>query len=148
MCPAAGGAEDIMRWATLGPPYGVLPYLFVGRDAHIAPPYNAFLSTFAPHQRQRRKKKVDSSYATKMSTSRERVVNDYSLAQGIARRKSRNLGFWLFFWTLLEQWPKCPASEDAEYFSLESETLTYLQTKNTPDLPVRRIFVVRCYSPS
>ena len=47
MCPAVGGAEDIMRRATRGPPYGVLSHLFVGGDALIAPPYNAPASTVA-----------------------------------------------------------------------------------------------------
>ncbi len=41
----------------------------------IAPPYNAFLSTVAPHQRQRRKKEVNASYVLIITTmSCERAV--------------------------------------------------------------------------
>ena len=47
----------------------------VGRDAHIAPPYNAFLPTAALHERQRRKSEVDSSYKTTTSMFCERVVD-------------------------------------------------------------------------
>ena len=38
--------------------------------------------------------------------SRERVVQGCGFVIDTACRKSRNLGFWLFFWSLLEQRPK------------------------------------------
>ena len=68
-------------------PYGALLHLFVGRDAHaversgtsiplgcIAPPYSDVGFTVAPHERQRRKRKVDASYKAIMTMFRERVV--------------------------------------------------------------------------
>ena len=46
----------------------------VRRDAHIAPPYSDSSSAVATHERQRRKTKVNTSYATIITISRERVV--------------------------------------------------------------------------
>ena len=66
-------------------PYGVLPHLFVGRDALIAPPYNDPVSPVDAHQRQRRKRKVDASYKTKSTAFRKRAVYGNKFAQHIAR---------------------------------------------------------------
>ena len=48
----------------------------------------------------------DTSYATKTAMFCERVVQGRRFVISTACRKSRNLGFWLFFWSLLEQRPK------------------------------------------
>ena len=69
-------------------------------------PNNASVSTVAPYERQRRKKKVDASYITISTMYCERVVYGIKFVKGTACRKSRNLGFWLSFWVLLGQWPK------------------------------------------
>ena len=53
----------------------------VGRDALIAPPNNALFSTVDAHERQRRKKKVNTSYETKPTVFRERVAKDYKFAK-------------------------------------------------------------------
>ena len=45
----------------------------VRRDAHIAPPYSDSSSAVATHERQRRKKKVDASYAAKSTVFCERA---------------------------------------------------------------------------
>ena len=45
---------NIVRRGEDTPPYGILSYPFLGRDAHIAPPYSDLSSTVAPHERQRR----------------------------------------------------------------------------------------------
>ena len=52
------------------------------------------------------KRTDDASYTTKTAMSRERVVKGRKFVISTACRKSRNLGFWLSFWTLLGQWPK------------------------------------------
>ena len=67
-------------------PYEVLPYPFVGRDAHIAPPYSDLFSAVAPHQRQRRRKKVDPFIESKTEIPRERVVSIHKSVRIIARR--------------------------------------------------------------
>ena len=65
-------------------PYGCLSHLAVGRDAHIAPPNNAFASTVAPHQRQRCKTEVNASYAAIIAVFCERVVKGSKCVHGIA----------------------------------------------------------------
>ena len=55
---------------------------------------------------QRRRSRDDPFNQTGKEIFCERVVETNDLAQRIAHRKSRNLGFWLFFWSLLEQRPK------------------------------------------
>ena len=69
-------------------------------------PNSAFSSTAASHERQRRKTGANASYVTKSNISRERAVNGHKFAMSTACRKSRNLGFWLSFWSLLGQRPK------------------------------------------
>ena len=69
-------------------------------------PNSAFSSTVASHERQRRKTGANASYVTKSNISRERAVNGHKFAMSTACRKSRNLGFWLSFWSLLGQRPK------------------------------------------
>ena len=44
-------------------------------------PNNASVSTVAPYERQRRKKKVNTSYETKPTVFRERVAKDYKFAK-------------------------------------------------------------------
>ena len=66
-------------------------------------------------ERQRRRKEVDSSYATKTESFCEHAVNGYKYEKETACRKSRNLGFWLFFWSLLEQRPKVTRARGTEY---------------------------------
>ena len=43
-----------------------------------------FASTVVPHERQRRKREVDSSYATTTPVFCDRAVNDIKSKQGIA----------------------------------------------------------------
>ena len=68
--------------------------------------YNDSFPTVDAHERQWRKMKGDSSHITKTAVFCERAVQDREFVIGTSCRKSRNLGFWLFFWSLLEQRPK------------------------------------------
>ena len=52
----------------------------VRRDAHIAPPYSDSSSAVATHERQRRKKGINASYAPIINGFCERAVNGNTFA--------------------------------------------------------------------
>ena len=72
-CGEGALASNVRAVGDAGP-YGILPYLFVGGGVPDAPPCSDSAPIVAPHERQRRKRKVDASYKAIMIMFRERVV--------------------------------------------------------------------------
>ncbi len=66
----------------------------------------------------------DASYATISTVFCNRVVKGHKFVMRVARRKSRNLGFWLSFWSLLGQRPKVtrPGGRNTPLFTLQTNT--------------------------
>ena len=69
-------------------------------------PNNAPASTVDDISGSGARRTDDTSYGTITTVFRERVVNGGKFVIGTACRKSRNLVFWLSFWSLLGQRPK------------------------------------------
>ena len=69
-------------------------------------PNNAFGSTVENVSGSGARGADDSSYVTISTVFCERVGYGIKFEGGTACRKSRNLGFWLSFWSLLGQRPK------------------------------------------
>ena len=67
---------------------------------------NDFGSTVASHERQRRKKKIDSSFAAITNIYRERAVNGRIFITSDSAGGFLNRRFKLSFWSLLGQRPK------------------------------------------
>ena len=80
----------------------------------IPTPNNAISSTVDNVSGSGARRIGDASYATITTISRERVVKWRKFAKETARRKSRNLGFWLSFWSLLGQRPKVTRARKRE----------------------------------
>ncbi len=71
-------------------------------------PNNAFASTAATHERQRRKKKVNASHTAMTANFRKREIKGHKVTPQNSVRGFLNRRFKLSFWVLLGQRPKVP----------------------------------------